>query len=454
MATSIDPGAILGQLTEAFVKLPLIQKIVFPLLIVGSVTGIIYVSKWASAPDYAVIYSDLSQADAAAVVTKLKEQKIKYEIRGDGGTIAISPPEMVHEIRLSLATDGLPKGGTIGLELFDNTNLATTTFQEKVKWIRAIQGELERTIEALDSVQSARVHITQPEKSVFAKNGTEATASVLLKLRPGAELEKKQVKGIANLVAGSVEGLKRENVSIVDVYGNLLTNPEDDSADSLTIEATRLQYERDVEKGYAQRIEQMLSKVLGTDKVVARVTTDMDFSQSEREEESYDPSGQVVRSERTVEEGAGQSQRGGIPGVVSNLGSNNPKLLEPQKMNEDNATTHKEELKNYEVSKAVSKTSSPRGKIVKLSVAVLVDSNYAQPEQTGQSSSQSSSAGAQPEEAPTMDPAILTQIESITKNAVGFDSDRGDTLSVEAIPFKKSEIDLSKQMDSKATQEV
>lgn len=454
MATSLDPGAILSQLTESFVKLPLIQKILFPLLIIGSVMGIVFVSKWASAPDYAVIYSDLSAPDSAAIVSRLKEQKVKYEIRGDGTTIAISPPEMVHEIRLSLATDGLPKGGNIGLELFDTTNLGTTTFQEKVKWMRAIQGELERTIGTIDSVQSARVHITQPERSVFSKKGAEPTASVLLKLRPGGELDKKQIKGISNLVAGSVEGLKRENVAIVDVYGNLLTTSDEDG-EGLGMEATRLQYQREIEKGYIQRIEQMLSKVLGAGKVIARVTADLDFSQIEKSEEIYDPSGQVIRSERTMEEGTGQSQRGGIPGVVSNL-SNDPKLVSPAQGGEDNSR-RREALKNYEVSKAISKSTSPRGKLVKLSVAVLVDSNY-NVEQASASSVAAKDAakdGAAPvAEESGIRPEIVSQIEAIARSAVGFDPERGDTLSVEAIPFKKSETDFNSMLDSKATQDL
>ena len=150
MANNLDPSAILGQLTAGFVKLPLSQKILFPLLIIASIAGIIFVSKWANRPDYAVLFSDLEPQDASAVVERLKEQKVKYEIRGDGRTIAISPPDMVHEVRMGLAGDGVPKGGIVGLEIFENTNLGTTTFQEKIKFQRAIQGELERTISSLD----------------------------------------------------------------------------------------------------------------------------------------------------------------------------------------------------------------------------------------------------------------------------------------------------------------
>lgn len=442
MAASLDPSAILSQLTVSYLKLPLGQKILFPILIAASVIGIIYVSKWANRADYTVLYSDLSAADSAAVVEKLKSEKIAYEVRGDGSTIAISPPEVVPEVRMTLAADGIPKTGALGYEIFDSNNIGVTQFVEKLKFLRALQGELERTIGSLDVVMSARVHITQPEKTVFAKQAAQPTASVMLKLRPGGELEKKQVKGIANLVAGSVEGLKPEGVTIVDVFGNLLSvNDKDD--DALGIEATRLQYQRDVEKSYVQRIESMLSKVLGAGKGIARVTAEMDFSVNEREEESFDPGGQVLRSEKTVEEGAGASQRGGVPGVVSNL-SNDPNLLAPQS-GEQNSSNRKEAVKNYEVSRAVSKTSSARGKLVRLSVAVLVDGAY---------DAAPGAAADAPKVFKPLDSEVLNQIENLVKSAVGFDQIRGDTVTVENIPFHETDSALLKDLDSKAQQDL
>lgn len=445
MATTIDPAKVLSQLTEGFLKLPLMQKIIFPVLIVASVSGIIYVSKWANAPDYAVLFSDLEPADSAAVVERLKAQKISYEVRGDGRTVAVSPPEMINELRISLAGEGVPKGGVVGLEIFEGTNLGTTTFQEKIKFIRAIQGELERTISSLDAVVSARVHITQPEKTVFAKNSSTPTASVLLKLRPGAELTKHQIKGIANLVAGSVEGLDRENVTLIDVFGNLL-NPKEDEGEGLGVEATRLQYQKEVEQSYVQRIEQMLQKVLGPGKSVARVTAELDFSSNEREEESYDPAGQVIRSERSIEEGSGESQRGGVPGVVTNL-AENPNLLAPQN-GATNNSTRREATKNYEVSRAVSKTSTARGKLLRLSAAVMVDGNYdVVPAPQG--------SDAPPTKTfKPLDPEVLTQIEGIVKSAIGFDLQRGDTVQVENIQFFMPDESLSEQLDSKATQDL
>ncbi len=437
MAKSIDPSAILGELTNWFVKLPLIQKIIFPLLVVGSVSGIIFVSKWANKPGYAVLYSNLEAADSAAVIERLKQQKINYEVRADGGTIAVNPPEIIPELRISLAGEGVPKKGTVGFELFDVTKLGRTVTEEWTLYQRAIQGELERTITTIESVESARVHITRPEKSVFAKKAMEPTASVLVKLRIGGELDKKQIKGIANLVSGAVEGLKPENVNIVDVKGNLLT-PKDEGEESLSVEATRLQYQREVEKGYVQRIEQMLSKVIGADKVIARVTADLDFSSNEREEESFDPGGQVIRSERSIEEGVGASQRGGVPGVVSNL-TQDTSLLAPQGSNNEQAN-RKENVKNYEVTRAVSKSSMPRGKLVRLSAAVLVDGTYEIPE---------GAAATAAKEFKPLDSETLSRIESVVKSAVGFDNSRGDLVTVENIPFYVSDTDMTNALDGK-----
>jgi len=445
VASSFDPGAIFSNLLEGYFKLPLVQKIVFPLLIVGSVAGIITVSKWANQPDYAVLFSDLSPTDSSAVIERLKSQKVKYEIRGDGTTIAISPPEVVHELRISLAGEGVPKGGVVGLELFDQANLGATNLQEKIKFQRAIQGELERTINSIDGVLSSRVHIVQPEKSVFAKRGAVPTASVMLRLRGESELGKKQIKGITNLVAGSVEGLARESVTIVDTFGNLLTASED-GVESLGVEATRLQYQQEVERGYVQRIEQMLVRVLGPNRAVARVTADLDFSTNERQEESYDPSGQVIRSERAISEGAGSQARGGVPGVVSNL-SNTPDLLAPKGLGND-SSSRSEQVKNYEVSKAITKSSSPRGKLVRLSVAVIVDGAREEVPVTGETDI------APAKLFKPLESDMLAQIESTVKSAVGFDSARGDTVSVENIPFFEPSDEVAKEMDKKATQDL
>jgi flagellar M-ring protein FliF len=295
---------------------------------------------------------------------------------------------------------------------------------------------------ALDAVSSARVHITQPAKTIFAKGAQEPTASVLLKLK--RELEKKQIKGIANFVAGSVEGLKPENVTIIDVYGNLLT-PKDEDGEGLGADATRLQYVREIEKGYAQRIEQMLQKVLGPDKAVARVTAELDFSTNEREEESYDPGGQVLRSERSVEEGVGSSQRGGVPGVVSNL-SNDPKLLAPPEGTSEQSN-RTENVKNFEVSRAVVKSSQARGKLVRLSAAVMVDGTTEMV--TEASADPKAAAAAKPKKVfKPLSPEMLAQVEGIVKSAIGFDSARGDVVTVENMPFYEADESLTTELEA------
>ena len=444
MATSLDPSAILGNLFEGYLKLPLVQKILFPLLIVASVAGIVFVSKWASQPDYAVLFSDLKQVDSATIVEKLKEKQVKYQIRGDGDIIAVSPPEMVHELRLSLAAEGLPKGGTVGFEIFDNTNLGTTSFVEKLKFVRAIQGELERTISSLDSVSSAKVHITQPEKTVFMKNKIPTTASVMLKLNIGNGLSKEQIRGIVNLVSGSVEGLTPENVTIVDSTGKLLTS-QDDIKDEFDIDSERLNYQQSLEKAYSNRIEQMLMRVIGPEKVVAKVTAEIDFSSSQREEESYDPSGKVIRSEKSIEEGVGTSQRGGVPGVVSNL-TRDTNLLAPQGIGEENSN-RAEKVKNYEISKSISKSISPKGKLIRLSVAVLVDGTY-------KVIAPATDTTPEQKEFVPLGEDTMQRIESLVKSAVGYDPNRGDVVTVENIPFYETDDNFVKIMEKQESQDL
>lgn len=440
MASSLDANVLFSQITEWYIKLPLLQKIVFPLLLVGSVMGTVFVARFAHSPEYSVLYSDLDPADSAAVIEKLKSLKVAYEVRADGKTLAVSPSDRIPELRISLAAEGIPKSGKVGLEIFDGTYISSTVFQEKVRWLRAVQGELERTISAIDAVSAARVHITQPEKTVFTKNAVQASASVLLRLKPGGELDKKQIKGIANLVAGSVEGLTSENVTIVDVKGNLLTPKEEQGEEQLTAEATRLQYQRELERGYASRVEQMLAKVIGADKVVAKVTTELDFSSSEREEESYDPGSQVVRSERTIEEGIGGTARGGVPGVVSNLTSD-ASVIAPGGASADKSN-RKESVKNYEVTRAIIKSSSPRGKLSRISVAVLVDGSYETPEKA---------APDAPKVFKPLAPEVLARVEALVKSAVGFDAARGDTVTVENIPFFESKVDFTDELKKQET---
>jgi flagellar M-ring protein FliF len=441
VAPSLDPKVIFSQLVDRYMKLPIAQKIAAPVLLAFCVWAIVYTSKVATAPDYTVLYSDLGQTDAASVVQRLKEMKIAYRL--EGNTVSVAPADQVHELRLSLASEGLPKTGSVGFELFDGTNFATTTLGEAIKKQRALQGELERTIMSLDAVVAARVHISQPEKTIFAKQAQETGASVLLKLKPGGELDKKQIQGISNFVATGVEGLRPENVTIIDEYGNLLTAKAGDVED-LGADATRLQYVREIEKGYAQRIEGMLAKVLGPGRVVARVTAELDFSSNEREEESYDPGSRVIRSERSIEEGSGQGQRGGIPGVVSNL-SNDANTQANEQVTEQNS--RRENVKNFEISRAITRSAQARGKLVRLSTAVIVDGKYID---SPILDTEGKSTGQIQKEYQALSPEMLSQVEGIVKSAVGFDGGRGDVVTVENVPFFAPDQSLQAELEKAA----
>ncbi|RME57649.1 MAG: flagellar M-ring protein FliF, partial [Candidatus Dadabacteria bacterium] len=401
--------------------------------------GIVFVSKWASQPEYGVLFSNLSESDAAAVVSRLKELKIKYRIQGDGDTIAVSPPDTVYDLRLTLASEGLPKGGSVGLEIFDTSELGTTTLQEKVKLLRGIQGELERTITALKAVEAARVHITQPEKTLFRGKNYQPKASVLVKLRGTETLTPKQIKGIRHLVAGSVEGLTPENVSIIDQTGKLLSPTEEEKG--FEAEATRINYKRSIEKLYSKRIEDMLSKIVGPGKAVARVTAYLDFSSNEKVEENYDPAGQVIRSERSIEENTAGTAKGGVAGVVSNLNPDE-KLLNPPSTK---SAGKKEAVKNYEISKSVSKISIPAGRIQRLSVAVLLDGTYEEVP-TGEE-------GKTTKIFKPLAPETLERVEQLVKGAIGYNPDRGDIVTVESLPFKEPDINLAKALEETSSRD-
>ena len=276
------------------------------------------------------------------------------------------------------------------------------------------------------------------------KNKIPTTASVMLKLNIGNGLSKEQIRGIVNLVSGSVEGLTPENVTIVDYTGKLLTS-QDDIKDEFDIDSERLNYQQSLEKAYSNRIEQMLMRVIGPEKVVAKVTAEIDFSSSQREEERYDPSGKVIRSEKSIEEGVGTSQRGGVPGVVSNL-TRDTNLLAPQGIGEENSN-RAEKVKNYEISKSISKSISPKGKLIRLSVAVLVDGTY-------KVIAPATDTTPEQKEFVPLGEDTMQRIESLVKSAVGYDPNRGDVVTVENIPFYETDDNFVKIMEKQESQDL
>ncbi len=432
----LDFGAIFDQIIGFYVRLPFAQKIALPLLAAGCMSLIIFVSNWATQPEWGVLYSNLSEADASGVVEKLRDQKIGYRLANDGKTIEITPPKLVHEIRLDMASSGLPKGDQVGFEIWNDSKIGISALGEAINTLRATQGELERTILKIEGVKAARVHITTPKRSVFASRDVLPTASVLLKLRAGSELTKGQVKGVAHLVAGGVERLTPENVTILDQLGKILNDsPDDDAAGA---DLTRLQYQRDIESAYSKRIESMLNEILGHGRAVARVTAVMDFSTFEKEEESYDPAGVVMRSEREIQEGDGSSATGGVPGVLSNL-SNQPGILTSSAAG-SGGSSKRESVKNYEVSRAVSKVSKNAGELERLSVAVLVDGQY---QEIATSEVDSDGNPVTERQYLPLTSEMMKKVDNLVKQTVGYSAARGDIVTVENIKFAEPNEDLA-----------
>ena len=385
----------------------------------GIALGVVSLLWMSREADQAVLYAHLTMDDAAAMASKLKELGVPYRLEGDGTTILV-PASMVHDMRLRLATEGLPRGGGAGFELFDQRNFGMTEFMQKLNYRRALQGELARTISQLDAVHSARVHIVLPEKSLFLDQQDKPTASAVLKLAPGRRLTSEQIRGIAHLVASSVEGLSAADVTLVDHNGEQLRQEMQDPS-RLSLSEEQQAYQQTLERTLERRAQSLLARAIGKDKVLVRVSADLDFQRIERAEERYDADNPAVRSEqRNKEVGTGPGFWAiGVPGVRSNVTSG----AEVEKQGTNTASRESETI-NYEVSKIVSKIVAPSGEIKRLSVAVLVDGAY-QP-------------GAQPGET-TYVPRTeeeLAKFRDMVKSAVGYNEARGDRVEIANIPFE------------------
>ncbi|MEE9542178.1 MAG: flagellar basal-body MS-ring/collar protein FliF [Thermodesulfobacteriota bacterium] len=271
----------MNNLIEMFSALSAGKKMSLFLLFAASVSALVVLFMWANRPDYQVLFSNLGEEDAAQIIEELQNDKVQYKI-SSGGTISV-PREHVYEMRLRLAGAGLTSGGGVGFEIFDRKGFGITEFVQKVNYTRALQGELARTVSGLAEVETARIHIVAPEKRLFAEDGEGARASVVLKLKGGIKLKPGQVQGIVNLVAGSVSGLKAESVTVIDSNGNLLTKVQGDDS-TLNMTSNQLEYQRQIEKGFEDRIHDMLAPVVGIGKVIARVSAEIDFKQVQKTE--------------------------------------------------------------------------------------------------------------------------------------------------------------------------
>ena len=379
-------------------------------------------------PDMGVLFANLEREDVQAIVTKLDGQGIPYQISESGDNIKV-PTEKVHELRLQMASDGLPEAGGVGFEIFDRSGLGVTQFVQKMNYRRALQGELARTISQIREVERTRVHLVLPERRLFTSDQQPAQAAVVLTLTRGAALTQGQVQGVMHLVSSSVEGLDPTQVTIVDSHGQVLSSTTAQKDSPLT--TSQVEMQRDVEQDLVQRVQTMLDKVLGRNKSVVRVSAELDFRQVEVTEETYDPESQVVRSENRSQEKVTEENgpvESGVPGVRSNV----PNDGEIAVNGRPKEAKRKNETLNYELNRKVSKIVEPTGSIKRLSVAVLVDGTYTTSEAAG---STTSGEEAELKYVPRSEEE-MSKLLDIVKKAVGFSESRGDEIEVVNTPFE------------------
>ncbi|ORI07336.1 flagellar M-ring protein FliF [Campylobacter concisus] len=437
----MDFKALLHQISQIYQKLSLKQKIVAASSIVLVVAFLVFLTLYKNKSEnfagYSVLFENISPSDSALIVDQLNKDGVKYKLANEG-TILV-PTSDVYKERIAVATLGIPKESKIGFEIFDKQEFGATDAEQRVKFQRALEGELARTIESLSSIQKATVRIAIPKESVFTERQALPTASIVVELKPGVSLNAKQIFGIKNLVAASVTNLSTENVKIVNQDGVALGN-EDGEFDSDAI-AQQIRYKREFENNYEQKIVNVLAPIVGgADKVVAKVNIDFDFDKKDTKSEVYDPNN-VVRSESNIEEkrqGSSPNEVGGVPGAVSNIG--------PVQGLDDN--TLKEQYNkssqqtNYEISKKVTNIKGQFASINRVSAAVVIDGLY----------QSKKDKDGKPTGELEFTPLTKEQRESITnliKQSIGYSQSRGDEVSLDNFEFKTGkDVSTGEKMDS------
>ncbi len=446
-ATASDfPRSKANALTEAYGRLSTKHRmgllIGVPLLLALIIASLL----WSREPDYRVLFSGLTDKDGGAILAVLNTQKVPYKMAENGAAILV-PADRVHETRLQLASQGLPRGGNVGFELMENARLGLTQFQEQVNYQRALEGELSRSIQSLGTVASARVHLAIPKPSIFVREQNRPTASVLISLINGRALDRSQVEGIVHLVSSSVPELTPSAVSVVDQNGNLLSAEKPKSG----LDATQLQFVHEIEQQYSRRIIALLSPIVGASNIRAQVTADVDFSQLERTEEFFKPNTNpdqaAIRSQQTSESSQpGPHNPTGVPGALTNTppgtnvaaqaqGANiatNPQAnaqgQAPGGANADTLalieagkSTQRASTTNYEVDKSVVFTREPTGRIRRVSAAVVVNNRMVDTNGTMVSTALTAEE--------------LEQINTVVRQAIGATAERRDSVSVVNMAF-------------------
>ena len=456
-ADGIPAANPVQRLRDAFNRLGEQQKLVFIVAVAAVAALIVGAILWSRQPDWKVLFSNVNEKDGGAIVAALEQQNVPHRFN-DSGSLLV-PSERVHEVRLKLASQGLPRGGLVGFELMENQKFGISQFAEQVNYQRGLEGELSRTIQSIGSVQSARVHLAIPKPSVFVRDEQKPTASVLLNLYPGRALDASQIAGITHLVSSSVPQLPAANVTVIDQNGALLSQLKSKLTEA-GLDPAQIKYVREVEDSIIKRIEEILRPVLGNENFKVQVAADIDFSQSEQTAESYRPNNSpentAIRSQQNNESANLNQASGGVPGALSNQPPvpatapltqpavpgpggqaaarpgeypgklNAAGVSAPLNAASQPLSTTKTSTINYEVDKTVRHTRQAMGAIRRLSAAVVVNHR----KDIGKDGKTTSKA---------LPEAEIRQINELVREAMGYNKERGDTLSIANSPFAASE---------------
>ena len=389
---------------------------------IGLVIFFVFLTSRLGGTDMTLLFGELQQGDSSKIVSKLETQNIPYELRGEGQQIFV-PSQMVLRLRMQMAEEGLPSGGSVGYEIFDKSDsLGTTNFVQNVNLLRALEGELARTIRSIGSVDEARVHLVMPKRELFSRREQKPSASVVIKSRGAGKLSKAQVMAIQHLVAAAVPRLEPDRISIIDSRGRLLARAGGDGDDEGGFASNSDELRRAHEERVTRQIEQLVEQSVGIGKVRAQVSAEMDFDRVTTNTEQYDPDGQVVRSTQTVEENAQSNDKDGQNAVTvaNNLPDAQQNAGGAGSASQSNRT---EETVNYEITRTVKNHVHETGSIRRISVALLVDGTYT----TNEDGDRVYAERSQQE---------LEKIDKLVKSGIGFNEKRGDTVEVIGMQFR------------------
>ncbi len=417
---------IIQQAKEIWNRLPMPGRIATAgaaVVTLGLIAAMFY---YGSKGEYSILFSDLKPADAQTIVEKLKAENIPYSLTGGGTSISV-PSERVSELRLQMASAGVLSGGHVGFDLFDKTSFGATDFAQQVNYRRAIEGELAKTLEGMDEIESARVHITPKKESVFTEKEEGAKASVMMRVRQGKELSNERTEAIVSLISSSVEGLDPSSVSVMDTRGRLLTAGRGGKLNSFGDAGAfnaQLDAKRKFETETAARVISLIEPIAGDGRVRADVGADVDFSQIEQTEEKYNPDSKVVRSQQTAQEVKSSSSINPVNPIVGARAADPAGQTASAQNNTQNGNDQRTTATtNYEIDKTVKRTIGGGGRVNRMTVSVLVDYKNAENTPVARTADE------------------LQKIQELVAAAVGADDSRGDSVVVQTMPFDKPQLD-------------